>query len=360
MLTIDYPPNATGGEGIVAEKIAHLLQSKGIDIEVVAPEKKGCFNYDQNNPIKIHRVKIFGKTFLTKIPSFILSTRKIVKNFDGDIIYTLRPCINNKRLKTIFHMHTTRYGEAKGCFKSKKYLSAVLNFLYIPFDLWMCSKCQKLIILTKKMQNDINPFFKKNFYQKIYIVENGIDHFFFRPIKKKEFNSQKILFIGRLDSRKGIFTLLNSFNQILKQNKGPILSIAGEGPLKKPILQFIKKKKIQDNVFLLDKIPFHKIPEVYNNHDLTVVPSLYESFGMVILESMACGTPVISSDVCVDLGQPMFKSGNIHELKQSIKNFIFDYKELHKLSEFGLTKANNYSWDAIIKKLIQVLTSKGY
>lgn len=350
MLTIDYPPNSMGGEGIVAEKIAHLLNSKGLNIEVVAPLKKDCFNYDKNNSIKIHRVKIYGKTFLTKIPSFIFSTRNIVKKFDGDIIYTLRPCMTNKKVKTILNMHITRYSALIGCLKSKEYLSALLNFFYIPFDIWMISKSNKIIVLSKKMRDEILLFSKNDTSKKIFIIENGIDLKLFKP-RIKNFTSKKLLYIGRLDCSKGIFTLLNAFNNIIKK-KNLHLSIAGEGPIKKEILKFIKKNNLKKNVSLLNKVPFENTPSIYQSHDLTILPSSHESFGMVILESIACGTPVISSDVCVDLGQPMFKPGQTKELEYLISQILFDTEKLKLLSTSGLKKIKNYDWDSIIQKFI--------
>ncbi|GHD39356.1 hypothetical protein GCM10007053_30720 [Halioglobus pacificus] len=72
--------------------------------------------------------------------------------------------------------------------------------------------------------------------------------------------------------------------------------------------------------------------DFYHQSQLLVVPSYYESFGMVLVEAMASGTPVLSSDACMNLGQPRFPSGDVGQLRKAIEDLIGHDARLKSLS----------------------------
>lgn len=354
MITIDYPPNPIGGEGLAAEQTAKGLYHKGIDIELIAPFKKGAKEYDKKSPFKINRVKLYGSTFLTKIPSLIIQTRRLTKNFKGDLIYSLRPFFYTPRVKSILHIHILRYRQAVGCLKSRHFLHFILNLFYAPLDLFYIKKACSVITLTTEMKKDIISFSKVK-KGKVQVLGNGIDPDQFNQTKiNNDKTFKKILYAGRLDAAKGIFTLLNAFKDISEKNDGILLSLAGEGPLKNQIKEYCIQHNLVKSVFFLNKVPHEKMQELYSDHNLLVLPSFSEGFPLVPLEAMACGTPVISSDICAKLGQPTFKTGDSEDLINVVNKYLFDKNKLEQLSQKGIQIASNYSWDNIIETLIQL------
>lgn len=139
--------------------------------------------------------------------------------------------------------------------------------------------------------------------RKISIISMGINTRVFKPaVKKKEASSINILFAGRIEEYKGIFDLLSAFNLLLKQNtdrRKLRLTIVGKGSKEKDLEQKINEYGISAYV-IRRQVGYEKMPAVYGQADIFVGPSKKdrywtEQFGMVFLEAMACGLPIIST-----------------------------------------------------------------
>jgi glycosyltransferase involved in cell wall biosynthesis len=146
---------------------------------------------------------------------------------------------------------------------------------------------------------------------KIRVQAPGIDIQHFRPLEmdetaRKQFgcteNDIVILYVAHLYIQKGIYDLLFAFKRTLKaiEPMNAKLLIAGDGPERKGILSFISQFDLQHSVRLIGSHPYSNMPSIHNLADVFVLPSQparewQEQFGYVIVESMACGKPVIST-----------------------------------------------------------------
>lgn len=146
--------------------------------------------------------------------------------------------------------------------------------------------------------------------EKIKVIYEGVDTSLFKPMEvdKEKFrkrygissNDKILLFIGRLVWEKGVRDLLFMMKSLVSEKKNVKLIMIGEGPLKKSIKESINVLKLDENIIMIDKIDFFGLPEVYNNTDVFVLPSMpllrfTEQFGKVLTEAMSCGVPVIST-----------------------------------------------------------------
>jgi phosphatidylinositol alpha-mannosyltransferase len=167
------------------------------------------------------------------------------------------------------------------------------------------------------------------------------------------------LFVGRIEERKGLIYLLKSFLILKKKYQNLRLIVAGDGPEKKNCEKFVKDKDLRDVIFLemVDK----ELPSLYATCDIFCAPSIFgESFGLVVLEAMASGKPVVG-----------FANEGYKELLRGTKGEKFlarprDFKELAKnieillnnrqlreeMGQFGQREAQKYSWEKVAEKVL--------
>ena len=113
-----------------------------------------------------------------------------------------------------------------------------------------------------------------------------------KPTTKKPL----ILAVGRLVARKGFMTLIRSMPMVLSKNPGARLVIVGRGQMKKKLLKQAKKLGIEHAVFIHSGMSFDRLAQLYRSADLVAYPSYYEGQGLIPLEAMASGTPVVTVD----------------------------------------------------------------
>ncbi|OQX79678.1 MAG: hypothetical protein B6D56_06660 [Candidatus Omnitrophica bacterium 4484_70.1] len=349
----EYPPYIWGGGGEAGGRIINYASSQyGIEFTVIANQPKLSISKEVENNITIYRVPALGSSFLTKLPSFSLYasilTSKLQKHFD--LIYATSPLYCKIKRPLIIHFQGTRYGEYLACKKLKKTVYAFLNRIYVLFDKIMLKKAEGIIILSQNMVEEINAIGGAK--KEITVIPNGVDKNLFKPLGPRNFNSQekKILYVGRLDLRKGIDTLFYAFQKIIKKIKAKLV-IVGEGKEKSKLISLAKSLSLP--VDFWGKVEHKNLPQVYNQADLFVLTSLYEPFGMVALEAMACGTPTVISDTVPIEGIPRFSAGNVDELSNLLLEILPSQDKLQKLSQTCFEIAQKYSWEKIIFKIIE-------
>lgn len=152
--------------------------------------------------------------------------------------------------------------------------------------------------------------------ENIELIRTGVDERLFRPMDKEMavkktgiFFKNIILFVGRITKAKGLRILIKALAKVKKDFDEDIklLVIGGdnsgvmhseeESKEKKHLKRLIKKLDLKDNVIFLGPVNRELLPYIYSIADVCAVPSLYESFGLVAVEAMSCGTPVIASKV---------------------------------------------------------------
>jgi len=172
------------------------------------------------------------------------------------------------------------------------------------------------------------------------------------------------IFVGQLIPLKGIMKLLNAWISLPEQiQKNIALVIIGDGPQKEEIIYFIQNNKMS-NIILLGHISYEELVNYYNTADVLIFPTLQDVFGMVVMEAIACGLPVLVSKYAgarelVKHGENgyIFDSANIEDIK---KVLVKVYKNRDKLKEMGsvsLEIIKDYSHEKVMANLKEILLS---
>jgi D-inositol-3-phosphate glycosyltransferase len=166
--------------------------------------------------------------------------------------------------------------------------------------------CQRIIVATENERQNLIRYYDA-LPEKIGVVPCGVNMELFRPVARatarRELgltDEKVLLFVGRIDPLKGIDRLLQAL-PLLPSRDGVKLVIIGGDENSRPEIEKLKKLavelKIQDQVRFEGLIKHEQLPYYYSAADVCTVPSYYESFGLVALEALACGTPVLATDV---------------------------------------------------------------
>ena len=238
-----------------------------------------------------------------------------------------------------------------------------INFIFIlfihkPNERYVVSKISNIIAVSLHVKNVISDMTQSQ----IYVIQNGIDFediHNVQPHKSIEYPS--ILFVGGLSKVKGIDTLLNAVPIIRKKILNLCVYIAGSGPEENKLKELVKELNIEENVNFLGYISGIKKYSYYKSADVCVFPSIYEPFGIVLLEAMACGKPVVASNVggipfVVEEGKTglLFESGNVEDLADKIMTILKNEELREKMGEAGRERAKEFTWDKIAERTVEV------
>ncbi len=159
-------------------------------------------------------------------------------------------------------------------------------------------KFSKKIVATSKNYAEYSPVLKW-VKDKIVIIPLGVDEKIFRPRKVKKIKKHVLLFVGRLVPYKGVEHLLKAAKILSEKRRDFILLIVGNGKLKRKLEKITKKLSIERFVKFVGGVSEEDVIKYYNLCDIFILPSVHrsEAFGISQLEAMACGKPVISTNI---------------------------------------------------------------
>lgn len=177
-------------------------------------------------------------------------------------------------------------------------------------------------------------------------------------------NSRLILFVGQLIERKGVKFLLQAYQQAVNKLKNSDwgLLIVGYGPQQEDLKILCKRQKIKD-VYFCGHVEIDEMPKMYGLADLFVLPSLEETFGLVINEAMASGLPIITTNnvgSCLDLVNPgengfVIPAGNVTELSNAIIKIISNPDLLSKMGKKSSEMINKFGPKDQAKSFLQAI-----
>ena len=290
---------AAGGINIVVRKTALGLKSRGHKIQIVQPNPLAMKLEDHMEGIPIFRVG-YKLSFYGYSPGLENILKKILYEENIELIhihgYQTLFCLqtllyfkySKRRIPIVLTLH---YDKLSRNTLGGKYLG---DFYDNVIGLRLLKNINHFISISQREAKQLETLFSipKNL---ITIIPNGVDQINYNVRNQKTRDVFTLLFVGYLIKIKGVQRILHGLNELVNVRglKHFRLIIIGEGPYKTELLQLAKRLNVQDFVTWRPFAPHEEIMQTYKEVDAFILLSFAESYGIVVAEALASGTPAI-------------------------------------------------------------------
>jgi glycosyltransferase involved in cell wall biosynthesis len=242
------------------------------------------------------------------------------------------------------------------CFVRFRYLLRPSRRLYqLVMTRLSARRARRIIAVSTHTADEITRLFQTP-RERIDVIQHGVDPSFHpRPAEEVETFRQRhglpdrfVLAVGTLEPRKNHTKLVEAFSRIYDSGVKLIL-VGGRGWLYKDLFARVETLGLSEHVTFAGYVPNEELPLWYNAATIFVYPSLYEGFGMPILEAQACGTPVLTSNI-----PPMTEAAgdaallvpptDVDALAMALQRLLTETLLQQELKERGLAHAKHFSW----------------
>ena len=328
-----------------------LSRLKDIELHIITiGDKNTQFKEDD---LAVHVIKK-STYYPIYIPSAVMHLKRKIKEIDPDIVhaqgtftpYSTTAALVSKEYPTILSVRGIYIKELKYWSGLQFIFSATIETTNEKYVLY---KIPNIIVTSPHSKDVIRSMTNSN----IYVVPNGIDFDEIQNIRAEErLKHPAVLFMGTLTKVKGIDVLLKAIPIIRKRIQNLHVYIAGSGSEEGNLKKLVKELNIEENVSFLGFVSGEEKYAYYKSADIYVQPSRYETFGVVLLEAMACGKPVVASNVggipfVVEDGKTglLFESENVEELTEKVILLLRDEELRAKRGEAGKERARGFTWE---------------
>ena len=223
---------------------------------------------------------------------------------------------------------------------------------------WLADKLDGRIAVSGAAMHFINRYFPGDYR----IIPNGVDLERFtsaQPYEELRDGTLNLLFVGRFEERKGLIHLLKAYHRLRKRKVDARLLVIGDGPKRREYRRFVGLRGIRD-VEWLGRVSDDEKVRYFASADIFCAPNTgQESFGIVLLEAMAAGVPIVASDIH---GFKRVVERNVQGLLVEPKNhralaaalyaLARDPDLRHQMGDAGREKAPDYSWDRVTERIV--------
>jgi glycogen(starch) synthase len=380
MLSWEYPPRIVGGLGRHVHRLATGLADEGHEVTVISREHPDVAVDDVRDGVRVVRVGDYPPiiTFDDLVP-WVLQLNLAVQEqatrvaIDGDfdvvhahdwlVAYAAAALKNTFGLPLIGTVHATEWGRHQG------HLPGPMNKLIHQVEWWLTYEARRVITCSRYMADQVHEIFELP-RDKQDVIPNGVDlHDLDRPEDADAVRAslvapgeRMLFYAGRLEYEKGVQTILDALPLLDARGHRVKLFVAGVGTHGSVLEARVVELGLSDRVEFLGFIPEDQLRRYYAAADVALVPSLYEPFGMVALETMAADTPCIVADtgglkelVVHDATGLRFTPGDASDLAATIDRLFTDTKLHHRLTVDARRMLDEqFNWRSIARRTVDV------
>ncbi len=378
MLTWEFPPRIIGGISSHVNDLSLALARRGIEVHVVTCDFPGAPEYEQVQGVN-------GYRFNSKMPSYsflqwVFSMNQNMaekatdvinsQNENIDVIHAqdwlvadaatkVREAFDKPLVSTI---HATEVGRRGGIHNEYQ---RTIN----EVERHLISQSSRVICCSSYMAHQVSQTFSVP-QEKLRIIPNGVNVSKFsaetdtRTVKRRyaRNNERIVLYVGRLVHEKGVHVLIGAAPKVLGGMPNVNFIIVGEGGMKEYLLKEAWDFGIGHRVFFTGFVDQKRLVSLYKASDVAVFPSLYEPFGITVLEAMAAKTPVVVTDtgglsetVKHDITGVKAYADNSDSLAWGILRLLQNRAYAERIRENAYREVvKHYGWESITDQTIQV------
>lgn len=216
---------------------------------------------------------------------------------------------------------------------------------------------REILVLTEEDKEDFDHFLSVD----SRVLHNSIDNTVFRE-QEKNIVREGILYVGRIDfASKGVDYLIDIMKSIVKKFPDIVITILGEGPDEEELSKRIKNNNLQKNFFLVGTKS--NVEEYYYNAKVLLVPSRFEAFGLIIVEAMQCGLPVVAfknkgpNEIMTGrLNELLISKPNVEEFAKKVVCLIENQDFWNQMSLLGKERSKFFSSEKIGEDFEEILS----
>ena len=308
----------TGGMNVYVRELAQALGQQGhwVDIYTRAHDVRDEQIYYPSQNVRLIHIKAGGVKDMGKLvqyshlPDFAsnLEDFRASHKLEYDLVhshYWLSGQVG-QWLADLWHVPNVVMFHTLGLVKNRLAVGENETELRLETERELVRNCRRIIAATEKEKGDLVAYYQAS-PETISVIPCGVNLELFKPSAKDGARqrlglngSKVILFVGRVEPLKGIDRLLEAISHLKKQPGLKLVIIGGDDSSQFELAKLRALSRdlgIKNSVSFLGSVPQKRLPLFYSAADICVVPSYYETFCLVILESLACGTPVVATNV---------------------------------------------------------------
>ena len=369
MLSLEYPPYVYGGAGVHVDNLSHAL-AKELEVEI-----RACGNpkesINENPNVKFYPIsdryadmlhsKVFNTMIMDMDIAFDLNNVDIVHSHTWYMAFAaqvIRKLYGIPIIATVHSLEPHRPWKREQLGKGYDLTTHLERTLYGMAD--------GIITVSAATRRDLLEVYPEVDPQKISVIHNGIDLDKFRPnhdkklLKRLGIQDDYILFLGRLSRQKGIFDLLDACRKKLIDRK--VVLVTGAADTHEIREEMDVEINKLDNVIWINEMLSHELTRaLYTNARAFLCPSRYEPFGIINLEAMACGCPVVAANVggipeVIEDGYNglLFEAGDIASMAEKV-NHLSSNEELRVkfISNGKKVLKKRFTWGRVANETIK-------
>lgn len=348
---------AGGLERVLSVKASVLAEEFGYEVHILTlneTDKKPFYAF--SGKVFLHSIEAGGNS-LQYIRSYVMGIRKMVKAVRPDIISVcddglkgfFLPLILRGRTPLVYERHVSKLIELSG---KRVTLRHRLKFRLMD---QLSRHFDRFVVLTEGNASEWNT-------KHLTVIPNPLSFF---PEEPAELNNRKIIAVGKQGYQKAYDLLLKSWS--LAEDKGKwTLHLYGKKAPEAGLGRLAKTLGVEDSVYFHE--PTQDIQQKYLDSSIFVLSSRFEGFGMVIIEAMACGLPVVSfdcpygpSDILTDGADGfLVENGNTAQFAARLQQLMSDGELRHRMGSAGRENVEKYlpetvvkEWDVLFRSLVK-------
>ena len=278
------------------------------------------------------------------------------------------PIIRRRNLKTVITVHDLAFKIFPDQFTASDLRR--LNF----YANYAIKNASKIIAVSESTKRDVLKFYPEIREDKIKVIYHGFDsNIFGKKYNKEEIkeantrykipDTRYLLYVGAIQPRKNLITLVEAFEKIKEKNNNLKLVLVGKSAwMADKILKRIENSKFKEDIILTGQIEFDNLGKIYQGASAFVFPSLYEGFGIPIVEAFASNVPVVcaKNSSLPEVGGDAvlyFEDNNTEDLAGKIEKILGDEELKKDLIARGLKQLQKFCWEKCARETLEYIKS---